>query len=311
MGGDYYATLELKPEATQADIKNAYRALATKWHPDSNDKTNSDVRAENFRRVNEAYCVLSDDKLRTIYDQYGERGLKEGVSNSKGGRLPAWTYSANPEQQYMDFFGTYSPFADFFSGGSGLNMPLFAKTEVPKAGDVAPQVHHLFCSLEELYGGCSKKFKVTRQKLEMDGKTTRPEDHIMTIEVQKGWREGTKITFTGEGDEQVGMNTGDVVFLLKEKPHPLFKRNKNDLVFTAKISLVEALTGTTVQVPTLDGRKISVPITEIVRPNVPVVVPGEGMPTAKGGKGDLRIEFDVQFPDMLTEDQKSSISAIL
>ena len=87
----------------------------------------------------------------------------------------------------------------------------------------------------------------------------------MTIEVQKGWREGTKITFTGEGDEQVGMNTGDVVFLLKEKPHPLFKRNKNDLIFTAKISLVEALTGTTVQVPTLDGRKISVPITEIVR----------------------------------------------
>lgn len=305
---DYYSTLELQSDATNADIKKSYRNLAINWHPDSNDNSNKELVKEKFRRVAEAYAVLSDVKLRTVYDQYGAKGLKEGVSNGNGGKIPAWSYNANPEQQFLDFFGSVSPFADFFTGDSGF-MPMFPDTVVPKEGKVDAQEINLYCSLEELYQGCTKKVKVTKQQLQLDGKTTESTDEVMTVDVQAGWREGTKITFTGQGDEAGGMETGDIMFVLKEKPHPRFERNKSDLIFTATMSLTDALIGTTVEVLTLDQRTIPIAITEIVKPNEPKLVADEGMPIVgkPNKRGNLIIKFDVQFPDMLTVAQKEKI----
>lgn len=189
---------------------------------------------------------------------------------------------------------------------------MFQDTQAAKKGKNPAQIINLFCSLEELYEGCSKKVKVSRQKLNLDGATCMKEEVVMTVEVQAGWREGTKITFTCEGDEAPDVNTGDVVFVLKEKPHPRFVRAKNDLIYTASISLADALTGTVVEVKMLDGRVLPIPITEIVKPNQPKRVPNEGMPlvNSPGKKGDLVIEFDVQYPDMLTEAQKVKIRSI-
>merc|ERR1719158_108337 len=309
---DYYNVLELKSDADDAAIKKAYRKLAIQWHPSSNtDNTNTELVQEKFRNIGEAYAVLSDAKRRTIYDQYGENGLKEGLTTARGCKIVPWSYNVNPEEQFSDFFGSVSPFAEFFGGDSGF-VPLFPDADVKKAGKAAAQNINLYCSLEELYLGCTKKEKVTVQKLQLDGKSTEPEDVVMTVDVQAGWREGTKITFQCKGDEAAGCATGDVVFVLKEKPHPRFTRDKNELIYTATIDLTAALCGTVVEVQTLDRRTISIPITNIVKNNEAKVVPNEGMPVVgKSTRGNLLIKFDVQFPEMLSNAQKEKITEVL
>lgn len=131
----------------------------------------------------------------------------------------------------------------------------------------------------------------------------------MTIEIKPGWKKGTKITFPEKGNEQRGIIPSDLVFIVDEKPHAVFKRDGNDLVITQKIPLVEALTGYTTQVTTLDGRTVTVPINSVISPSYEEVVKGEGMPIPKdpSKKGNLRIKFSIKFPSRLTTEQKSGI----
>lgn len=131
----------------------------------------------------------------------------------------------------------------------------------------------------------------------------------MTIEIKPGWKKGTKITFPEKGNEQRGIIPSDLVFIVDEKPHAVFKRDGNDLVVTQKVPLVEALTGYTAQVTTLDGRTITAPVNSVISPNYEEVVKGEGMPIPKdpSRKGNLRIKFSVKFPSRLTTEQKSGI----
>jgi len=109
------------------------------------------------------------------------------------------------------------------------------------------------------------------------------------------------------------MKPADIVFIIDEKPHDIFTRDGNDLVMTEKISLVEALTGYTARVTTLDGRSLSLPINSIIHPNHEEVIPGEGMPIPKDPtkKGNLRIKFNIKFPSRLTSDQKTGIKRLL
>lgn len=134
-------------------------------------------------------------------------------------------------------------------------------------------------------------------------------EEILTIEIKPGWKKGTKITFPEKGNEQRGIIPSDLVFIVDEKPHAVFKRDGNDLVMTQKIPLVEALTGYTAQVTTLDGRSVTVPVNNVINPSYEEVVKGEGMPIPKdpSKKGNLRIKFNVKFPSRLTTEQKSGI----
>lgn len=134
-------------------------------------------------------------------------------------------------------------------------------------------------------------------------------EEILTIEIKPGWKKGTKITFPEKGNEQRGIIPSDLVFIVDEKPHAVFKRDGNDLVITQKIPLVEALTGYTTQVTTLDGRTVTVPINSVISPSYEEVVKGEGMPIPKdpSKKGNLRIKFSIKFPSRLTTEQKSGI----
>jgi len=309
---DYYKILELKRDCTDADIKKAYRTKAISWHPERNEGKSKDIVEQKFKTISEAYYVLSDSMLRAVFDQYGEKGLKNGVPNGSGGDIPAWSFTQNPTTLFAEFFGSFSPFADFFNGESGINN-LFADTGVKKGHKCEAQVISLYCSLEELYAGCTKKVRVVRQKLRSDGVNRFAEERVMSVDINPGWREGTKITFTNEGDEEMKRETGDIVFVLKEKDHASFSRSKDDLCYTARINLVEALTGCTVNVKTLDGRTLSIAVTEIVRPGLTKTLVGEGMrqPRDTSKKGNLIISFDVTYPDMLTDTQKTAVREIL
>jgi len=134
-------------------------------------------------------------------------------------------------------------------------------------------------------------------------------EEILTIEIKPGWKKGTKITFPEKGNEQLNVLPADLVFVIDEKPHSTFTRDGNDLVFTQTIPLVEALTGYTVRLTTLDGRSLTIPINNVIHPDYEEVVPKEGMPIPKdpSKRGNLRIKFKIKFPTRLTDEQKSGI----
>ncbi|THG12460.1 hypothetical protein TEA_011612 [Camellia sinensis var. sinensis] len=139
-------------------------------------------------------------------------------------------------------------------------------------------------------------------------------EEILKISIKPGWKKGTRITFPEKGSqEQPRITPGDLIFVVDEKPHAVFNRDGNDLIVNQSISLLEALTGKTLDLTTLDGRNITVLITDIIKPSHEVVIPNEGMPMSKepGKKGNLRIKFDVKFPTSLAEEQKSDLKRVL
>ncbi|GJR89494.1 DnaJ homolog subfamily B member 13-like protein [Tanacetum coccineum] len=144
------------------------------------------------------------------------------------------------------------------------------------------------------------------------GRSTTVEE-ILAIEIRPGWKKGTKITFSEKGHEQRGVIPSDLVFIIDEKPHAVFKRDGNDLVVTQKISLADALTSYTAQITTLDGRSLNIPVNGVISPTYEEVVKGEGMPIPKEPtiKGNLRIKFDIKYPTRLTLDQQKGIKMLL
>lgn len=168
-------------------------------------------------------------------------------------------------------------------------------------------------SLEEIASGCTKKMKITRKVIQPNSRTFQ-EDKILTINVKPGWKSGTKITYPQEGDQSPSSVPADVVFIIKDKPHPLFKRDGADIRHTAKISLKEALTcNFVVKVPTLTGEFVNLPIKDIVKPTTTKRIVGKGLPHIKepNRKGDLYVHFDIQFPSSLPEPTKQILADIL
>ncbi|KAG2493629.1 hypothetical protein HYH03_008146 [Edaphochlamys debaryana] len=171
-------------------------------------------------------------------------------------------------------------------------------------------------TLEDLSRGVTKKLRITRHIVDgASGKMT-PVQEDLQIDVRPGWKDGTKITFSGKGDEHPGRLADDLVFIVTTQPHPAFTRQGNDLCTSVKLPLVTALTGGSVAVPTLDGRRVQLSVGEgVVTPGTERVLPNEGMPISKGPdagkKGCLRVKFNVAFPTSLTQEQKDKIRAAL
>lgn len=141
-------------------------------------------------------------------------------------------------------------------------------------------------------------------------------EETLEIPVKKGWKEGTRVTFEGKGDELPGRPPQDLVFVIKQAKHTRFAREGDDLVARVKIPLAKALAGGTIDVPTLDARVLRVPLKEVVTPGYERVVVGEGMPVSRaaaaGAKGDLRLRFEVQFPRrQLSETEGEQLEALL
>ncbi|KAK9286081.1 hypothetical protein L1049_014461 [Liquidambar formosana] len=170
----------------------------------------------------------------------------------------------------------------------------------------------LECTLEELCKGCVKKVKITRDVMTDTGITVQ-EEEILKIRVKPGWKKGTKITFEGKGDERPGMLPADIIFLIDEKRHPLFKRDGDDLEIVVEVPLVQALTGCSLPVPLLGGEEMFLYVDDIMYPGYEKIIRGQGMPKSKekGKRGDLRIRFLVEFPTELSDEQRSDIFSIL
>ncbi|EEF42214.1 dnaJ homolog subfamily B member 1 [Ricinus communis] len=316
MGVDYYNILKVNRKAADDDLKRAYKRLAMKWHPDKNPLNKKEAEAK-FKQISEAYDVLSDPQKRQIYDLYGEEGLKSFEFGGGDAPPPPPQTAANggfrfnprdAEDIFNEFFGG--------SGGGGGS----AKNGFHKNGEMGNQgtkkaaaiESKLLCSLEELYKGTRRKMRISRSVPDGFGKP-KTVDEILKIDIKPGWKKGTKITFPEKGNQEPGVVAADLIFVVDEKPHSVFKRDGNDLIVNQKLSLLEALTGKTVDLTTLDGRYLSIPVTDIIKPGHEIVIPNEGMPISKEPhkKGKLRIKFDVTFPSRLTAEQKSDLKRVL
>ncbi|KAM6907544.1 dnaJ homolog subfamily B member 13 [Xenentodon cancila] len=311
MSRDYYETLEINRDAADAEIKKAYRRLALKFHPSSNKEAGS---AEKFRELGEAYEVLSDPRKKATYDKFGWEGLKEGVP-AEFGCGGAWTskyaYHGNPDKTFRQFFGGDNPFGVFYSDNALLQYGGL-RSGLAKTQD-SPIERDLLVSLDDLFYGCTKKIKISHRVMNDDGHTSSIKDKILTIDIKPGWKEGTRIIFSKEGDQGPTNIPADIVFILRQKGHPLFVRQHNDLIYRTKISLEMALTGFALDLQTLDGRLLSIPVNDIVHPAYKKVLTGEGMPLCRdpSQRGNLIITFDVLFPKELSAERKHLIKQAL
>ncbi|KAG5226337.1 dnaJ subfamily member [Salix suchowensis] len=317
MGVDYYKILQVDKTAKDDDLKKAYRKLAMKWHPDKNPNNKKEAEAK-FKQISEAYDVLSDPQKRAVYDQYGEEGLKGQVPPpGAGGAGPGASFFSTGDGPASFRFNPRNAddiFAEFFGGVGGMRGARFpggmfgddifksygeggGSTHQSAPRKAAPVENKLRCSLEELYKGASKRMKISREIVDSSGKSVQVEE-ILTIDIKPGWKKGTKITFPEKGNEMPNVIPADVVFVVDEKPHPMFSRDGNDLILTQKISLAEALTGYTVNLITLDGRNLTIPINSVIHPNYEEL-------------GNLRIKFSVKFPTRLTAEQKAGIKTLM
>lgn len=328
MGKDYYAILGISNKATDEEIKKAYRQLALKYHPDKNKSPEAE---EKFKLVAEAYEVLSDKKKRDVYDQFGEEGLNDnGMSGGAGGTSYKFSFHGDPRQTFSQVFGSDNPFDMFFnfnnnfngmsSGGPGgldgsffsndSNKTAFSHPQKPKKQD-PPIEHKLNVSLEEVLKGCTKKMKIIRKVVQ--GGIETKENKVLTINVKPGWKAGTKITFPREGDKIPGVIPSDIVFIINDKPHKLFKRDGADILYTARISLKDALCGCRLSIPTLENEEITLRVNDIIGPSTIRRISGRGLPYPKEPtkRGDLVVNFDITFPTLLQESQKRSLAEIL
>ncbi len=312
-----------------------------KWHPDKHTESNQDAATKKFKEISEAYEVLNDPQKRQVYDTYGEEGLKDGFFPGGGGGGAGGYHPGNADDIFAEFlrhmggggsFGGggrrggmgggmggmgHDDFGDMFGGMGGMpfgggfgGMNGHPGHRAPRKD--APHQMSLPCTLEELYTGRTRRMKISRKRMDPSG-GRREESETLTIDIKPGWKKGTKITFQEKGDEHPGRVAADIVFVLDEKPHGTYTRDNNDLVYVHRVPLRDALTGTVVELQTLDGRVLRIPVNEIISPGMQKVVPNEGMPVTKypGTKGNLRIKFEVLFPKQLSDSQREVLRQAL
>ena len=340
MGVDYYKILGIGRDASASDIKKAYHQLALKYHPDKNP-TNKEEAEVKFKQVSEAYDVLSDEKKKAIYDKFGEEGLKGGAQEGPGGAAGAggfpggfsagggfpgagghYSFSQGDASRiFQQFFGSGDPYGGedpFGGGGPGLHRIFrgfggrngfatdFGDPEDSPQREVPPVEFTFACTLEEINAGCTKKFNVSRRL-----PNGSEDKKLFEVKVEPGFKKGTKIRFEREGGVVQGFPPNalaDMVFILDEKPHERFERNGADIKTIIRVPLKQALLGTTLNVASLDGRPLNIPLTGVTSNGRKLKVGGEGLPDRKSGKrGDLYIQLEVLMPTSLSDQTKKLI----
>ncbi len=308
MAEDYYKILGVEKKATKADIKKAYKKLAMKHHPDRN-KGNKQSE-ETFKKINEAYAVLSDDDKRRQYDQFGAEGFSNRFSQED--IFKGFNFGSIIEEFDLgeDIFSTLfggggnksgrgSPFSFDFGGGS------FGRGQSSGRGGASPKG-----------GDAEMELRLTLEEAVMGGKKTISFDagggmDRIVITIPAGIEEGKKLKVKGKGTANpMTGKRGDLFCKIVIAPHKEFKREGKDLVLEKEIRLTELILGGSVSVSTLDEKKIELKIPPLTKNNSLMRVKGKGVPGTRGKAGNLLIRLSARLPDELTEKQKELIEEL-
>jgi DnaJ homolog subfamily A member 2 len=318
----FYQVLGVDRNASESDIKKAYRKLAVKHHPDKGGDP------EMFKEICRAYEALSDSEKRKLYDQYGEKGLENSGAS-------------DPSDIFDLFFGgSRSRRPQGKRKGEDIDSPLKVTLEQIYNGASRRMAisKDVICDVCEGHGGpkdaietCSncngtgvkvqirqigpviqqtqapchscRNGKVISEKnkcKKCSGIGTCKERKVLEVFIEKGAPDGHRVVFSGEADEKPDTIPGDVKFTLQLQDHPVFRRQQNNLIMKKTITLYEALTGYKFIVQHLDGRKLLIKSNpeETTEPGSVMAIPSEGLPVYKNPfeKGNLLIEFRVKMP---------------
>ncbi len=307
---DYYKILGVAKNADQKEIRQTYRKLARKHHPDVNpgDKTAED----RFKEINEANEVLSDPEKRKKYDEindyYQQYGHWPGAGNatSAGGagdgyEQGQYQYRTVNEDDLRDLFGDQSPFSDFFgtyfgdsSAPRGSTSTTGGRRQRATVGqDVEATIE---VSLDEAYKGTSRSVELT----ESDGSSRRLE-----VKIPAGVDEGSRIRIAGQG-LQGANGRGDLYLRVHLLPSSAFTREGNDLRTRVEVPLASALLGGEIHVPTPDGRRLMLRIPPETNNGRTFRLRSQGMPHLgkPEQRGDLFAEVTVVLPTHLTDEQR-------
>ncbi len=335
---DYYEILGVPRNATETDVKKAYRQLALQHHPDRNPGNKE--AEERFKEASEAYEVLRDQEKRELYDRYGHEGLQRtGFTGFSG---------------FEDIFSSFGDiFEDFFGFSTGRRRAGGPKKGVDFRYDLAIpfmdaalgkemeiEIERLetceTCKGEGIQPGtkketcpyCHGKGQVTHSqgffaltttcsrcrgagffipnpcaKCRGSGKVKKPKK--ISIKIPAGVETGSRLKVTGEGGEgERGGRSGDFYVVIHVEPHPFFERQGDDIIYQIPISFTQAALGAELEVPALNGsKKIHIPPGS--QSNQVLTLRGQGIPHLNGfGKGDLHIQIVVKVPTKLNKRQK-------
>ncbi len=307
---DYYQILGVGRDASPEEIKKAYRKLALKFHPDK-AKGDKKLAEEKFKQISEAYAVLSNPEKRQQYDQFGSQGFRERFTQED-------IFKGFDFNEMFDFGLSEGILGRIFGGlGGGRPGRGGGRTRVFRYGGGAPEGFgaqapplpgqdlqvEMPITLHEMAFGTEKVVAVPR-----NGQMEK-----IAVKIPPGALPGKRLRVSGKGlPGPLGGPPGDLYVKLKEVEHPVFKREGNDLYVDRRIKFTEAIMGTKVTVPTLDGKTMSLKVPPGTQSHTKMRLKNYGLPLANGKtRGDQYVRIIVETPTNLSKKQKALLEELV
>ena len=341
MATDYYVTLGVERNATDADIKKAYRRLAQRWHPDVNQEPEAAIR---FKEINEAYQVLSDPERRQRYDLFGTVGTEGGPAGFGGGFADIFdaffgAAAAGAGRRGRPAAGSYLrydlriTFEEAILGVTKeIEFPVLARCETCGGNGAKPGTSPITCpqcnGRGEIRGVrntmLGQMINVTTcPRCRGDGRivetpcdTCHGEGRVerrrtLQVTIPPGIDEGHQIRLANEGEAGPrGGPAGSLYVAVHVAQHPALRREGTELIFEASVGIAQAALGTTILVPTVEGEE-PVEIKAGTQPGTEIRLRGRGVPYLRraGQRGDLHVLVDVEVPQRLSRAQRAALEA--
>ncbi len=300
---DYYKTLGVPRDADADTIKKAYRRLARKHHPDAGGDESK------FKEINEAYEVLSDDKKRALYDQYGTANKQQipfGGADFSGSNPFAGAAGFGGSGFGSAGFGSWADILESIRNGEGAfgtEWNFNTTTQQPKPQKGADKEVGMNVTFEEAFHGCEKRIRI--------GKPGTTEKETIAIKIPAGTTEGGRVRLKGRGAPGIqGGSAGDLLVKIHIKDHPLYARDKADVTMEVPVTFAEAALGAQIVVPAPDGTKVRIKVPAGCQSGTVLTVKGKGAPKLDSaeGSGDLKLTIDVAVPRSLNEKQRAALN---
>lgn len=311
MAEDLYQTLGISRDASKDDIQKAYRKLARKYHPDLNQ--NDDQAQAKFKRVQEAYDVLSDEEKKAAYNRYGADFERVRTGGFNPGTTGGTSFEGLDLEQIFRGAGGQggfeNGFSDFFEqltggraggrGGRGGGKTGRRAAPMPTAGENLR--HELQIPLQKAILGGPVEFYLH----------TSAGANKISVNIPAGIESGTKMRLRGKGEPSLtGGPAGDLILVVNASEHPHFRRQGKNLELTLPITIREAALGAKIDVPTPKST-ITLSIPPCSSSGRKLRIKGQGVPDTKGGDaGDLVVQLQIILPKALDEESKQAILAI-